>query len=71
MTTDALETLHWCLWCEQEVPDRDWPDHEAGRDADRLECPIQDLAAVVASRPASATPGRYLASGTGLARLRW
>jgi hypothetical protein len=69
MTSPA--PLHLCPLCEQEIPDADWPDHETGRDANRLACPHQDVALVAASRAASATPAAYLARGTGLSRLDW
>jgi hypothetical protein len=69
----TLELLHLCPWCEEEVPERAWAAHQAGRDAARLACPRQDVAAVAAVAAATQAPGAgaYLARGTGLARLGW
>ena len=60
-TSPPAERLHLCVWCEQEVPDRDWPAHMAGRDAARLACPHQDVEAVRAAHEPR----------TGLLREQW
>jgi hypothetical protein len=41
------EPTEWCEHCEQEIPASRWRAHRNGLDAARLECPGQDLEAIV------------------------